>query len=111
MSYDAGRLDGFGKASYYAKKGDLLKFTKSMTLEGARHNINVNAIVPGIIETEAFRVGNPVMNERMIKRTAFKSPGKPEDIAHAITILVSDKASYITGIGLPVTGGIELFTF
>lgn len=111
MSSVAGSLGGFGQASYSATKGALLSFTKSMALEGARHNINVNAIVPGIIETEAFRVGNPEMNERMIKRTAFKSPGKPEDIAHAITFLVSDKANYITGIGLPVSGGIELFTF
>src|SRR5690625_2659003 len=111
MSADAGSLVGYGQASYSATKGALLSFTKSMALEGARYNINVNAIVPGIIETEAFRVGNPEMNERMIKRTAFKSPGKPEDIAHAITFLVSDKASYITGIGLPVSGGIELFTF
>src|SRR5690625_3396732 len=111
MSSVAGSLGGFGQASYSATKGALLSFTKSMALEGARYNINVNAIVPGIIETEAFRVGNPEMNERMIKRTAFKGPGKPEDIAHAITFLVSDKASYITGIGLPVSGGIELFTF
>ena len=51
------------------------------------------------------------MNERMINRTAFKRTGKPEDIANAITFLVSDKASYITGVELNVSGGIELFTF
>src|SRR5699024_4003445 len=62
MSSVAGSLGGFGQASYSATKGALLSFTKSMALEGARHNINVNAIVPGIIETEAFRVGNPEMN-------------------------------------------------
>lgn len=111
MSSVAGTLGGFGQASYSATKGALLSLTKSMALEGARHHINVNAIVPGIIETEAFRVGNPNMNERMINRTAFKKPGKPNDIANAITFLVSDKAAYITGIGLPVSGGIELFTF
>lgn len=111
MSSVAGTLGGFGQASYSATKGALLSFTKSMALEGARHQINVNAIIPGIIDTEAFRLGNPDMNQRMINRTAFKNPGKPEDIANAITFLVSDKATYITGVGLQVSGGIELFTF
>lgn len=111
MSSIVGVSGGFGQASYAATKGGLLSFTKSMALEGARHNINVNAIVPGIIGTEAFHMSNPDMNERMIQRTALKKPGDPEDIANAITFLVSDKAKYITGIGLPVTGGIELFTF
>lgn len=111
MSSVAGTLGGFGQASYATTKGGLLSFTKSMALEGARYNINVNAIVPGIIDTEAFNLGNPEMNERMINRTAFKRTGKPEDIANAITFLVSDKASYITGVELNVSGGIELFTF
>ncbi|QSO46002.1 SDR family NAD(P)-dependent oxidoreductase [Alicyclobacillus mengziensis] len=111
MSSVAGTLGGFGQASYSATKGGILSFTKSMALEGARHGINVNAIVPGIIATEAFRMGNPKMNQRMIERTAFKHPGEPEDIANAIVFLCSDKAKYITGVGLPVSGGIELFTF
>lgn len=111
MSSVAGSLGGFGQASYSVTKGGLLSFTKSMALEGARHGINVNAIVPGIVGTEAFNMANPKMNERMIERTAFKKPGEPDDIANAITFLVSDKASYITGVGLNVSGGIELFTF
>jgi 3-oxoacyl-[acyl-carrier protein] reductase len=111
MSSVAGTLGGFGQASYSATKGGLLSFTKSMALEGARYGITVNAIVPGIIGTEAFHMANPKMNERMIQRTAFKRPGEPEDIANAITFLCSDKAKYITGIGLNVSGGIELFTF
>ncbi|HLS22598.1 MAG TPA: glucose 1-dehydrogenase [Pseudogracilibacillus sp.] len=111
MASVAGTLGGFGQASYSTTKGGLLSFTKSMALEGARHNINVNAIIPGVIKTEASDLINPEMSERMINRTAFKRPGKPEDIANAITFLVSDKASYITGVGLYVSGGIELFTF
>ncbi|WP_096274423.1 SDR family NAD(P)-dependent oxidoreductase [Paucisalibacillus globulus] len=111
MASVAGTLGGFGQASYSTTKSGLLGFTKSMALEGARFGINVNAIIPGIIGTEAFHFGNPKMNERMIKRTAFKRPGEPEDIANAITFLVSDKAKYITGVGLNVSGGIELFTF
>ncbi len=111
MASVAGTLGGFGQASYSTTKSGLLGLTKSLALEGARHGINVNAIVPGIIATEAFKMGNPKMNERMIQRTAFKRPGEPEDIANAITFLCSDKAKYITGIGLNVSGGIELFTF
>ncbi|HLR62029.1 MAG TPA: 3-oxoacyl-ACP reductase family protein [Lentibacillus sp.] len=111
MSSVAGTLGGFGQASYSVTKGGLLSFTKSMALEGAKHGINVNAIVPGIVGTEAFNMGNTKMNDRMINRTAFKEPGKPEDIANAITFLVSDKAKYITGVGLNVSGGIELFMF
>ncbi|MFD1428010.1 3-oxoacyl-[acyl-carrier protein] reductase [Kroppenstedtia sanguinis] len=111
MASVVGTLGGFGQASYSTTKAGVLGLTKSLALEGARHDITVNAIVPGIINTEAFRMSNPKMSERMIARTAFKRPGEPEDIAHAIAFLVSDQASYITGVGLPVAGGIDLFTF
>jgi 3-oxoacyl-[acyl-carrier protein] reductase len=111
MASVAGTLGGFGQASYSTTKAGVLGLTRSLALEGARHNITVNAIVPGIINTEAFRMGNPKMNERMINRTAFRRPGEPEDIANAIAFLVSDNAKYITGISLNVSGGIELFTF
>jgi 3-oxoacyl-[acyl-carrier protein] reductase len=54
---------------------------------------------------------NKEMNDRMRKRTAFGREGEPEDIANAIVFLCSDKAKYITGVALNVSGGIELFTF
>jgi len=111
MASVAGTLGGFGQASYSTTKAGLLGLTKSLALEGARHGINVNAIVPGIIGTEVFSFGNPEMNERMIKRTALRRVGEPQDIANAIAFLCSDLAAYITGVGLNVSGGIELFTF
>jgi 3-oxoacyl-[acyl-carrier protein] reductase len=111
MASVAGTLGGFGQASYSTTKAGLLGLTKSLALEGARHGITVNAIVPGIIGTEAFHFGNPEMNERMIRRTAMRRPGDPQDIANAIAFLSSDLASYITGVELNVAGGIELFTF
>jgi 3-oxoacyl-[acyl-carrier protein] reductase len=111
MASVAGTLGGFGQASYSTTKAGLLGLTKSLALEGARHGINVNAIVPGIIGTEVFSFGNPDMNERMIKRTALRRVGEPQDIANAIAFLCSDLAAYVTGVGLNVSGGIELFTF
>ncbi len=111
MASVAGTLGGFGQASYSSTKAGVIGLTKSLALEGARYNITANAIVPGIIGTEAWKSGNPKMNERMIARTAFRRPGEPEDIAHAIVFLATEEAKYITGIELNVSGGIELFTF
>ncbi|HET8873768.1 MAG TPA: 3-oxoacyl-ACP reductase family protein [Gaiellaceae bacterium] len=111
MASVAGTLGGFGQASYATTKAGLLGLTKSLALEGARHGITVNAIVPGIIGTEAFHFGNPEMNERMVERTALRRPGEPQEIANAVAFLSSDLAAYITGVGLNVSGGIELFTF
>jgi 3-oxoacyl-[acyl-carrier protein] reductase len=111
MASVAGTLGGFGQASYSTTKAGLLGLTKSLALEGARHGITVNAIVPGIIGTEAFSFGSAEMNERMVKRTALRRVGEPQEIANAIAFLCSDLAAYITGIELNVSGGIELFTF
>jgi 3-oxoacyl-[acyl-carrier protein] reductase len=111
MASVAGTLGGFGQASYSATKAGLLGLTRTLALEGARYGITCNAIVPGIIATEAFNFGNPQMNERMVKRTAMRRAGEPQDVANAIAFLCSDLAAYITGVGLNVSGGIELFTF
>jgi 3-oxoacyl-[acyl-carrier protein] reductase len=111
MASVAGTLGGFGQASYSTTKAGLIGLTKTLSLEGARHGITANAVVPGIIGTEAFHFGNPDMNERMVKRTALRRTGDPQDIANAIAFLCSDLAGYITGIELNVSGGIELFTF
>ena len=111
MASVAGTLGGFGQASYSTTKAGLIGFTKTLALEGARHGITCNAIVPGIIGTEAFNFGNPEMNERMVKRVAMRRAGEPHEIANTIAFLCSDLASYITGVALNVSGGIELFTF
>ena len=111
MASVAGTLGGFGQASYSTTKAGLLGLTKTLAMEGGRHGITANAIVPGIIGTEAFHFANPAMNERIANRTVFKRPGEPQDIANAIAWLCSDLASYVTGIELNVSGGVELFVF
>jgi 3-oxoacyl-[acyl-carrier protein] reductase len=111
MASVAGTLGGFGQASYSTTKAGLLGLTRTLALEGARHGITCNAIVPGVIGTEAFGFVAPAMQERMIKRTALRRLGEPQDVANAIVFLCSDLASYITGVALNVSGGIELFTF
>jgi 3-oxoacyl-[acyl-carrier protein] reductase len=111
MASVAGTLGAFGQASYSTTKAGLIGLTRTLALEGARHGITCNAIVPGVIGTEAFGFVAPAMQERMIKRTALRRLGEPQDVANAIVFLCSDLASYITGVALNVSGGIELFTF
>jgi 3-oxoacyl-[acyl-carrier protein] reductase len=111
MASVAGTLGGFGQASYSVTKSGILGLTKTLAMEGGRHGITCNAIVPGIIGTEAFHMANAAMNERIANRTVFKRPGEPQDIANAIAFLCSDLAGYITGVELNVSGGIELFVF
>jgi 3-oxoacyl-[acyl-carrier protein] reductase len=111
MASVAGTLGGFGQASYSTTKAGLLGLTKTLAMEGGRHGITCNAVVPGVIGTEAFNMANAVMNERIVNRTVLKRPGAPQDIANAIAFLCSDLAAYITGIELNVSGGVELFVF
>src|SRR6476661_8432485 len=111
MASVAGTLGGFGQASYSTTKAGLLGLTRTLAMEGARFGITCNAIVPGVIGTEAFNMANAEMNERIVNRTALKRPGEPQEIANAIAFLCSDLAAYITGIELNVSGGVELFVF
>src|SRR5947207_4153373 len=111
MASVAGTLGGFGQASYSTTKAGLLGLTKTLAMEGGRHGITCNAIVPGVIGTEAFNMANAEMNERIVNRTALKRPGEPQEIANAIAFLCSDLAAYVTGIELNVSGGVELFVF
>jgi 3-oxoacyl-[acyl-carrier protein] reductase len=110
MASVAGTLGGFGQASYSTTKAGIIGLTKTLALEGARYGITCNVVCPGIIHSEGFRSIPKEMRERLIKRTAFRRPGEPEEVAHAVLFLASEKAGYITGIVLNVSGGIELFT-
>jgi len=112
MSSVAGTLGGFGQASYSATKAGVIGLARTAALEGGRHNITANAIVPGIILSEAGQMGaqtNPLY-ERFKNRTVFKRFGEPSNIAATIGFLCSVEAGYITGAAIEVAGGIPLFT-
>jgi 3-oxoacyl-[acyl-carrier protein] reductase len=112
MSSVAGTLGGFGQASYSATKAGVIGLAKTAALEGGRHGITANAIVPGIILSEAGSAAaatNPLY-ERFKNRTVFKRFGEPSDIAATIGFLCSEEAGYITGAAIEVAGGIPLFT-
>jgi len=111
MASVAGTLGGFGQASYSTTKAGIIGFTKSIALEGARLGITCNAIVGGVFATDMTNAMPEDMQQRVLKRIPMRKFGKPEDVANAIAFLVSDRANYITGTVLNVTGGLELFTF
>ncbi|MDQ6898510.1 MAG: SDR family oxidoreductase [Candidatus Dormibacteraeota bacterium] len=112
MSSVAGTMGGFGQASYAATKAGLIGLARTAALEGGRHGITANAVVPGIILSEAGGAAAAVnpLYERFRNRTVFKRFGQPSEVAAAIAFLCSDEAGYITGAALEIAGGIPLFT-
>jgi 3-oxoacyl-[acyl-carrier protein] reductase len=94
-----------GSVQYAASKGALLSFTKTLARDLAPHNITVNAIAPGQIETDMGALSGET-RQRVTEMIPLKRLGKPEDIAYAALFLASDAASYITGATLDVNGGV-----
>ncbi|MGH7861758.1 MAG: SDR family NAD(P)-dependent oxidoreductase [Candidatus Dormibacteraceae bacterium] len=112
MSSVAGTMGGFGQASYSATKAGVLGLMRTVALEGGRHGITANAIVPGIILSEAGQTAaltNP-MYERFKARTVQHRFGEPGEIAATIAFLCSKEAGYTTGAAIEVAGGLPLFT-
>jgi 3-oxoacyl-[acyl-carrier protein] reductase len=97
-----------GQANYAASKAGLIGLTKALAQEVASRNITVNAVAPGLIDTDMTRALPGEAQAALLARIPLKRPGTPEDIANAVCFLASDEASYITGHVLAVNGGMYM---
>ena len=93
------------EVAYACSKAGIVALTRSLALELAPSHIRVNAVAPGCIETDMVRVLGQETVRQLIEETPLGRLGQPEDIAHAVAFLASDKASFITGQILTVDGG------
>ena len=110
MTSVAGVMGGYGQSSYSSAKAALIGLTKSTALEGARFNITANCVFVGTANTEAYFEPISAENrEKFEKRIPLRRPAEPEEIADAIAFTVSDKAAYMTGGIVNMSGGIDLF--
>ncbi|MDP6231882.1 MAG: 3-oxoacyl-[acyl-carrier-protein] reductase [Nitrospinaceae bacterium] len=101
-----GVMGNAGQANYSASKAGLIGLTKTMARELASRNVTVNAIAPGFIDTEMTRVLDEKVRDKLIEQIPLARLGLPQDIAHSVAFLVSDRAGYITGQVLNVNGGM-----
>jgi 3-oxoacyl-[acyl-carrier protein] reductase len=103
-----GQAGNAGQANYAAAKAGLIGFTKAMALEVASRGITVNAVAPGMIDTDMTRALPEAAQAGWVDRIPLKRLGSAEDVAEAVVFLASDEASYITGHVLAVNGGMYM---
>jgi 3-oxoacyl-[acyl-carrier protein] reductase len=103
-----GQAGNAGQANYAASKAGLIGFTKALALEVASRQITVNAVAPGLIDTDMTRSLAAGRQEDWAARIPLGRLGRPEDVAAAVAFLASDEAAYITGHVLAVNGGMYM---
>lgn len=103
-----GQAGNAGQVNYAASKAGLIGLTKSLALEVASRSITVNAVAPGLIDTDMTRAISDGAHDEWAKKIPLQRLGSPEDVAGAVAFLVSDEAAYITGQVLAVNGGMYL---
>jgi 3-oxoacyl-[acyl-carrier protein] reductase len=104
----SGEKGGRGQTNYAASKGALNAFTRSLAVELAPRGITVNAVAPGVIETELSRAVREQSGDQALSRILLRRYGRPEEVAHAVWFLASRFADYITGEILHVDGGFKM---
>jgi meso-butanediol dehydrogenase/(S,S)-butanediol dehydrogenase/diacetyl reductase len=101
-----------GMSAYNAAKGALVNYTRSLAVDHAAEGLRVNAICPGYIETplSAAIAAMPALRQAWVASIPMKRPGTADEIARVVAFLASDDASYVTGVCLPVDGGVTAWT-
>ncbi len=99
---------GKGQTNYAAAKGGLVSFTRACAVELAGKNIQVNAVLPGVIITEMSHRIRKKAGEAILKKIPASRFGEPSDVANLVVFLASDKADYITGEAITVDGGLSV---
>lgn len=97
-----------GQANYAAAKAGIIGFTKSLAQEVAARGVTVNAVAPGMIDTDMTRALTDAQRESIVSRIPAGRLGSAEEIAAAVTFLASEQAAYITGETLHVNGGMYM---
>jgi 3-oxoacyl-[acyl-carrier protein] reductase len=95
-----------GQANYAAAKGGVNALTRALAHEVARFGIRVNAVAPGLVETEMTARLPAAQRERLLSTVPLGRMAAPDEVAAVVKFLASDDASYITGQVIPLTGGI-----
>jgi 3-oxoacyl-[acyl-carrier protein] reductase len=103
-----GQSGNAGQANYAAAKAGLIGFTKAIALEVGSRGITVNAVAPGMIDTDMTRALPQAAQEAWTEKIPLKRLGTADDVAEAVVFLASDEASYITGHVLAVNGGMYM---
>ncbi len=104
MASLAGQVGNAGQLNYAASKAGLIAMTKTLSVELAKRNIRVNAVSPGLIETDM--VNDIPGLENMVKQIPLQRMGQPEEVAGAVSFLFSKDSTYITGQTISVNGGL-----
>ena len=108
ISSIAGLTGNAGQANYAASKAGLIGLTKTLARELASRGITVNAVAPGLIETDMTTVLSEEIRQSILEKVPLGKLGEPEDIAGAVAYLASAEAKYITGQVLTVDGGMVM---
>ena len=103
-----GHTGNAGQANYTASKAGIVAMSKSLSIEYAKKNININCISPGFISTAMTEQIDEKYKETIIAKIPSNKLGKPVDIANAVTFLSSDQSDYINGETIHVNGGMYL---